>query len=87
MTNVVNSEIVQDVEEMPLKAQASGLWDIQVQVRGEGRLERITSLNHPCNVLTTPSKAGALVSLKPSVDRSLVPTKDFVLYVRDSGIS
>lgn len=84
---VNNEEIVQDVNEMPLKAQASGLWDIQVQVRGEGKLERVTSLNHPCTVLTTPSKTSALVSLKPSVDRSLVPTKDFVLYVRDSGIS
>ena len=35
----------------------------------------------------TPSKQGACVSLTPKVNRSLVPNKDFVLYIRDEGIS
>ena len=67
--------------------RSSGLWDIQVQIQGEGKIERVTSINHPIKVLTTPSKTSAIVKLKPSVDRSLVPNKDFVLYVRDAGIS
>ena len=50
-------------------------------------MQRVSSLNHPIVVLTAPSKTSAMVSLKPSVDRSLVPNRDFVLYVRDEGIS
>ena len=72
---------------MPLSARASGLWDIQVQIHGEGKLERVASLNHPIVVKTAPSKTTAIVNLKPSVDRSLVPNRDFVLYIRDEGLS
>ena len=72
---------------MPLKTRESGLWDIQVKVNGEGKLTRVSSLNHPIIVETHPSKKVARVSLKPSVDRSLVPNRDFVLYIRDEGIS
>ncbi len=35
----------------------------------------------------TKSKKGAIVSLSPTVDRSLVPSRDFVLYIRDEGIA
>lgn len=38
-------------------------------------------------VSLTKSKKGAIVSLSPKVDRSLVPSRDFVLYIRDEGIS
>ena len=78
---------VLDVEDMPIKARSSGLWDIQVQIQGEGKLQRIASSNHPIQVRTTPSKTSAIVSLKSTVDRSLVPNRDFVLYIRDEGIS
>ena len=78
---------VMDVEDMPIKARSSGLWDIQVQIQGEGQLQRIASINHPIQVKTTPSKKSAIVNLKSTVDRSLVPNKDFVLYIRDEGIS
>ena len=70
-----------------MSARASGLWDIQVQIHGEGKLERVASLNHPIVVKTAPSKTTAIVNLKPSVDRSLVPNRDFVLYIRDEGLS
>ena len=72
---------------MPVKVRASGVWDIQVQIQGQGQLERVASLNHPVNVLITPSKTNAIVSLKPKVDRSLVPNRDFVFYIDDQGIS
>ena len=75
------------VEDMPIKARSSGLWDIQVQIQGEGQLERVASINHPIQVKMTPSKKSAIVNLKSTVDRSLVPNKDFVLYIRDEGIS
>ena len=80
-------EYIEEVESMPMKVRSSGLWDIEVQIQGEGKLERIASINHPIKVITTPSKTSAIVSLKSSVDRSLVPNHDFVLYVRDEGIS
>ena len=78
---------VQEVEQFPVTARKSGLWSIDVTVKGDGPLERITSLNHPVSIVTTPTKLDAVVSLKPTVDRSLVPNHDFVLYVRDAGIS
>ena len=74
---------VLDFQDIPVKTRSSGLWDLQVTVQGEGKLERVASINHPVKVRTNKSKTTAVVSLKPSVDRSLVPCKDFVLYVRD----
>ena len=78
---------IMDVESIPVKSQASGLWDIQVTIQGQGAISRVTSLNHPVNVILTPSKTGAIVNLKRNIDRSLVPSSDFVLYIRDQGIS
>lgn len=72
-----------EIEEMPVKLRASGLWDFQITVHGQGELERIASLNHPIEVELSPSKTKASVSLKSTVDRSLVPNSDFVLYIRD----
>ena len=72
---------------MPVKARSSGLWDIQVNIQGEGEIERVSSLNHPVAVKLTENKTGAIVNLKPTVDRSFVPTSDFVLLVRDKAIS
>ena len=72
-----------EVDEMPVKLRASGLWDFQITVHGQGELERIASLNHPIDVTLSQSKTKASVSLKSTVDRSLVPNNDFVLYIRD----
>ena len=33
--------------EMPVKQGFSGLWDINVTVRAEDRIERLASRNHP----------------------------------------
>ena len=74
---------------MPVKGRASGLWDFHITVRssGEGQLQRIASDNYPVQVLLAPSRKSAVVTLKPSFDRSLVPSHDFVLYIRDDSIS
>ena len=74
---------IAEVEEMPVKLRASGLWDFQIKVHGQGELERIASLNHPIQVTLSPDKTKASVCLKSTVDRSLVPNSDFVLYIRD----
>ena len=41
-------------------------------------------MNHPVHVELTNDKKEALVSLSEKVDRSYVPSKDFVLYIRDT---
>ena len=43
---------VLEVQSMPDKTRSSGLWDIQLNIKGQGRLERIASLNHPIKVQT-----------------------------------
>ena len=40
------------MEDMPVKTESSGLWDISIMIQGEGKLERVASLNHPIKVLT-----------------------------------
>ena len=50
-------------------------------------MTRLASLNHPVHVKSAPDGSFAHVSLKDCVDRSLVPCRDFVMYIRDEGIS
>lgn len=76
-----------EMSEMPVQTRSSGLYDFKIQVLGEGKLTRLASLNHPVHVKLAPEGKYAQVSLKDCVDRSLVPSRDFVLYVRDEGIS
>ena len=70
-----------------MQKRSSGFYDFQIQVVGEGRLTRLASLNHPVQVRLAPEGTFAQVALKDCVDRTLVPSRDFVLYVRDEGIS
>ena len=72
---------------MPIRTGWSGLWDIQVRVKGQGPIKRIASLNHPIKVQLDGDKASSVVSLKNTVDRTLVPCKDFVLLVRDEKMT
>ena len=44
-------------------------------------------MNHPIEVTLSPSKTKGSVSLKSTVDRSLVPNSDFVLYIRDEKMA
>ena len=47
----------------------------------------MASLNHPVKVSLAPDQTYAKVALKDCVDRTLVPCRDFVFYVRVEGIS
>ena len=69
---------------MPRAKSFSGLYDIQVNVQTQGELQRLASINHPIQVELSRDKKEALVSLSESVDRSYVPSQDFVLYIRDT---
>ena len=68
---------------MPVKEGWSGLWDIQVRVQGAGHIRRVASLNHPIRAQINPDGGSAIVKLRETVDRSLVPCQDFVLLIRD----
>jgi hypothetical protein len=54
-----------------------------VNVKSQGNLTRISSLNHPVNVSLSENKHEALVCLKDDLDKTSVPHKDFVLLLRD----
>ena len=69
---------------MPVRTQFSGLYDINVSVKTQGQLQRLASINHPIHVELTKDKKEALVTLSDQLDRSYVPSRDFVLYIRDT---
>ena len=70
-----------------MKSSWTGLWDMQLRINGQAPLERLTSLNHPIKIQMSEDKQRAIITLKNTVDRSLVPCEDFVLYIRDTKIS
>ena len=72
---------------MPIKQGFSGLWDINITVKAEAPIERLVSLNHPVNFNISSDQQTASISLKDSVDRTLVPCRDFVLLIRDTKMS
>ena len=78
---------IKDLQEMPIKAGWSGLWDIQVRVQGAGKIKRVASLNHPIKAQINTDGGSAIVKLRDTVDRSLVPCQDFVLLIRDEKIA
>ena len=72
--------------EMPVKQGFSGLWDINVTVRSDAEIERLASINHSVKINIAEDLRSASVSLKDTVDRSLVPCSDFVLLIRDTAM-
>ena len=72
---------------MPVTKKWSGLWDIKVNIEGADKLERVSSVNHPIKVTQSPTLSSALVELRESIDRRLVPCQDFVLYIRDASLN
>ena len=67
-----------------MKHKFSGLYDIQIHVQAQGEIKRLASANHPILAGLTNDKKQALVRLSEDIDRSYVPCRDFVLYIRDS---
>ena len=49
-----------------------------------GQIERLTSLNHKIDKIILNNGSNATVTLSPDENRNLAPTKDFILYLRDS---
>ena len=75
---------IKELNEMPVRRGFSGIYDIQVSLKTQGQLQRIASTNHPIHIELTNDKTEALVTLSKNVDRTYVPSKDFVLYIRDT---
>ena len=75
------------VDLIPAKTNWLGLWDLEIRLKGQGTFERLCSLNHPIRIQLAQDKKQAIISLKRTVDRSIVPCEDFVLYIRDDKIS
>ena len=58
-----------------------------VRVNGEGPIERLASINHPIKAQLSEDQTSAFISLRDTVDRTLVPCKDFVLRIRDKQMT
>lgn len=77
---------VRDLAEMPLASKSSAVWDLNVNIRSNSPLSRLSSVNHPIAVQFAHGSTVANVRLDQSVDRRLVPCMDFVLLFRDKSI-
>ena len=47
---ILSEQVTQETSEMQVKEGFSGLWDINVTVKAEAPIERLTSLNHPVKI-------------------------------------
>ena len=56
-------------------------------MQGVGEINDLTSLNHPIKALINDDGRSAIVNLRETVDRSLVPCQDFVLHFRDLKVA
>ena len=72
-----------DALNTPADQGNSGLWDIQIQVNAVRKLERLTSVNHLVEVDLDDSMTFARLKLSDDIDKTLVPCKDFVLYIKE----
>jgi hypothetical protein len=71
---------------MPTVTKSQATWDLNVVIRSDARISRLISLNHPIGVQFAAENTYANVQLASSVDRQLVPCKDFVLLFRDKAM-
>jgi len=79
-------EAVKELHEMPTAITSGALWDLNVNIRSSAPLSRLVSLNHPIEVKLGLGNKVANVRLSESVDKTLVPCRDFVLLFRDQAI-
>jgi len=68
---------------MPVSNKSSAVWDLNINIRSNSPLSRLSSINQPIAVQFADNSTVANVTLDPSVDRKLVPCMDFVLLFRD----
>jgi len=74
---------------MTVEERAQTAWDLNVTIKSEQSITRVKSLNHPIAVQFASHKIAnsiANVSLCPSINKKLVPCKDFILLFRDNAV-
>ena len=71
---------------MPIATKSGAIWDLNVNIRSNSPISRLISLNHPIGVQFALSNTVVNVQLSDTIDKKLVPCKDFVLLFRDNAI-
>ena len=71
---------------MPIATKSGAIWDLNVNIKSNAPISRLISLNHPIGVQFANSNHVANVQLSDTIDKRLVPCKDFVLLFRDKAI-
>jgi hypothetical protein len=79
-------DAVHELEQMPIATKSGAVWDLNVNIRSSAHISRLVSLNHPIAVQLAGGSTIANVQLADSVDKRLVPSKDFVLLFRDKAL-
>ena len=79
-------DAVRELNEMPTATKSGALWDLNVNIKSSAPLSRLVSLNHPIGVSLAAGNTIANVRLSETVDKTLVPCKDFVLLFRDKAV-
>ncbi|TNV84666.1 hypothetical protein FGO68_gene12911 [Halteria grandinella] len=76
------------IQAQPLAVESPSLWDIEVKLRMQGAITRVSSRNHKVQVeFQSDDKSHALVKLSDKQDKQIIPNQDFVLYIRDSALN
>ena len=71
---------------MPIATKSGAIWDLNVNIKSNAPISRLISLNHPIGVQFANENHVANVQLADTIDKRLVPCKDFVLLYRDRAI-
>lgn len=71
----------------PVSSRTEVLWDVKVNVKSQGRLERISSNSHAIKVNLPADEKSAVITLDSDIDKRTVPFNDFVLYLRDEMVN
>lgn len=77
----------QDLVTQPVSSRTEVLWDVKVNVKSQGRLERISSNSHAIQVDLPADEKSAVITLASDIDKRTVPFNDFVLYLRDEMVN
>lgn len=76
----------EQIAKTPVATQSAAIWDLNVNIKSSAPFTRLASLNHPIQVQFCADKMVANIRLADSIDKKLVPCRDFVLLYRDAAM-